>query len=152
MPTRSSPKTTEGDDGLLVFASVTSAVREEGWTADAHATAQTALYNFDVARFYEKWFRDMRDGQADHGEVPTIVPTTGYSVYPHPGWDSVEDPVPAWDAAYFIMPWLMYRHKGDERILSQQYGLMKVLGMTGEWFYGSSRTSESPPSPRSNTP
>ena len=104
---------------------------KNGWTADAHATAQTALYNFDVARFYEKWFRDMRDAQTDEGAVPTIVPTTGYSLDPDPGWDEVSGPVPAWDATYFIMPWLMYRHTGDTQVLRRQYELMKQYT---SWF------------------
>jgi alpha-L-rhamnosidase len=104
---------------------------KNGWTADIHATAQTAMYNFDMARFYEKWFRDMRDAQADSGAVSAIVPTTGYSLEPNPGWSELEGPTPAWDATHFIIPWLMYRHKRDERALRQQYGLMKRY-MT--WF------------------
>jgi len=111
----------------------TPVYEKNGWTGDAQATAATALYNFDMARFYQKWLRDLRDAQLDSGEVPTIVPTSDWSYEDAPGWGAVKGPTPGWDATYFIVPWLMYKFNGDERLLRKHYEPMKRYL---EWFEG----------------
>ncbi|WP_254533318.1 alpha-L-rhamnosidase [Natrinema gelatinilyticum] len=111
----------------------TPVYEKNGWTGDAQATAATAMYNFDMARFYQKWLRDLRDAQLDSGEVPTIVPTSDWSYENTPGWGAVKGPTPGWDATYFIVPWLMYQFNGDERVLQKHYKPMKQYL---EWFEG----------------
>lgn len=106
---------------------------KNGWTGDAQATAATAMFNFDMARFYQKWLRDMRDAQLESGEVPVIVPTSDWSYEGEPGWGAVHGPTPAWDATYFILPWLMYQFNGDERLLRKHYEPMKRYM---DWFEG----------------
>ena len=111
----------------------TPVYEKNGWTGDAQATAATALFNFDMARFYQKWLRDMRDAQLESGEVPVIVPTSDWSYEGSRGWGAVEGPTPGWDASYFIMPWLMYQYNGDERILEKHYEPMQRYM---DWFEG----------------
>ena len=86
-----------------------------GWLGDAHLTAEEAIYNFEMAGFYTKWMRDIRDAQKENGSVPDVVPTH-WELYPAD---------PAWGIACILIPWEVYRYYGDEQILEQNYPMMK---------------------------
>ena len=59
-----------------------------GWLGDAHLTTEEAVYNFEMAGFYTKWMRDIRDAQKENGSVPDVVPTH-WELYPaDPAWGS----------------------------------------------------------------
>jgi alpha-L-rhamnosidase len=90
---------------------------KNGWTGDAHITAEQALYNFDMASSFTKWINDLKDEQRDSGELPGIVPTGGW------GYDWGNGP--AWDSAYLLIPWYLYQYRGDERILREHYDRFK---------------------------
>ncbi len=85
-----------------------------GWTGDAQVFARTAAFNADIAGFFAKWQRDIRDAQFSNGGVPCVVPNTG----PIAG---DEDGGPAWSDATIICPWTMYLCYGDERVLEENY-------------------------------
>lgn len=105
----------------------TPVFEKNGWTGDAHLTADVAAYNFWMPRFYTKWLRDWTDSQLPSGEFPPIVPTAGWG-YLADTEAAIKAPIPAWDAAYVEIPWVMYRHYGDERILARHYdGARKYL-------------------------
>lgn len=38
----------------------------------------TALYNFELSRFLEKWLRDVKAEQLPTGGIPNTVPVQGY--------------------------------------------------------------------------
>ncbi len=80
-----------------------------GWGADAWAVAQEALYNLWMPRLFEKWIGDFRDQQDEQGFVGMIAPQAG----------SEEDLV--WSAAFVLIPWWVYVHCGDRRILEDSY-------------------------------
>ncbi len=80
-----------------------------GWGADAWASAPQALHNFSMARLYRKWIGDFRDCQLPSGMTNMIVPSAG------PEEDLV------WSAAYLFIPWWMYVHSGDRRMLEEFY-------------------------------
>jgi alpha-L-rhamnosidase len=112
----------------------TPVYEKNGWTGDAQLTARAALYNFDMGRFYEKWLDDFADAQRSDGEVPPIVPTSdwGYSDWGD-GESGIRSPNPAWDVAYALIPWWLYRHEGDRRILERHYeGLTNLLSYFGD--------------------
>lgn len=88
---------------------------KNGWTGDAHLAAETGLLYFDSAPGYRKWVDDLLDSQNEHGEVPAIVPTSG--------WGYGVGPV--WDSALFLVPWYLYVYTGDTRTLRQAYEGMK---------------------------
>lgn len=107
---------------------------KSGWTGDARLTAPAAAFNFEAAAFYAKWMEDLADAQLASGEVPTIVPTSGWSYQGSGGWKAVEGPTPAWDAAYFVIPLLLYDHYGDRRSLERAYPMMRrYLGWVGRF-------------------
>lgn len=86
-----------------------------GWLGDAHLTVEEAIHNFEMAGFYTKWMRDIRDAQKDNGSVPDVVPTH-WNLYPAD---------PAWGIACILIPWEVYRYYGDRQILEQNYPMMK---------------------------
>lgn len=104
----------------------TPVYEKNGWTGDAQLTAEMALYNFDMGRFYRKWLSDFADAQRENGEVPPIVPTSDWG-YTDSRFEGFEDPIPAWDAAYVLVPWWTYQYCGDRRILATHYEGMKAL-------------------------
>ena len=88
----------------------------QGWMGDAHLTAEEAIYNFDMAAFYTKWLRDIRDSQHEDGSVPDCVPFHNYGG---------KVGTPAWQVAYPLCAWYMYRYYGDTRILQQHYAALE---------------------------
>ena len=72
---------------------------KNGWTGDAHLAAETGLYNFHSAPAYAKWLNDLKDEQRPSGELPGIVPTSGWGYQ----WGNG----PAWDSAYVLIPWYL---------------------------------------------
>ncbi|MFB6174126.1 MAG: family 78 glycoside hydrolase catalytic domain [Halobacteriales archaeon] len=86
-----------------------------GWTGDNHIAARALMYNFDAARFYEKWQADHDDAQSRHGYVADTVPY-GYGTVP-------EDRT--WGITRVTVPWHLYRHYGDRGVLERHYEAMR---------------------------
>ncbi len=100
-----------------------------GWMGDGLVTMEEAMYNFDMAQFYIKWFHDMMDAQESDGHVPPIVP--------NPGWNwatSLKNPEnaipvfsdPWWGGALLMTPWNIYKYYGDSRYIAEGYESMKA--------------------------
>src|SRR4051794_2106006 len=51
---------------------------KNGWTGDAQVGAPTMLATLGLARFFTKRLGDIRDSQADSGQLPVIVPSSGW--------------------------------------------------------------------------
>ncbi len=84
-----------------------------GYGGDAHATMETALMNFGMGAFYTKWLADWRDVQRPDGDMPYTAPTRG-------GGGG-----PAWGGICVTLPWQVYLHYGDRRILRESYPTMQ---------------------------
>jgi alpha-L-rhamnosidase len=85
-----------------------------GWLGDAQIFAQTACFNAEVAPFLTKWLTDVTDAQSPSGAYPDVAPrlvTNG-------------DGTPAWGDAGVIVPWTLYRHYADTRILERHWESM----------------------------
>jgi alpha-L-rhamnosidase len=118
-----------------------------GWTGDAQTFSQTAIYNLDMAAFYTKWMRDVRDNQSPTGSFPSIAPNRGLE---H------RDNAPGYADAGHIIPWRLFLNYNDTGILAQQYdGMKRFVGflrsnnpehlwlnergrMFGDWLSGDS--------------
>ena len=86
-----------------------------GWIGDAHVTAEEAIYNFDMALFYQKWMNDIRSTRhADNGDIPYISP--------RPFTDGVG--TPAWSSGYLLIVWYLYQYYADESILADHFEAM----------------------------
>jgi len=79
-----------------------------GWTGDAQVFAPAALYNMDAGAFFRQWLFSVRDGLRDgpRGGFPDVAPFTGF------GHGS-----PGWAEAGVIVPWTVWLHTGDRRVL-----------------------------------
>ena len=84
-----------------------------GWMGDAQVFAQTAIFNMDMAAFFTKWTRDIREAQASDGRFPDFAP--------HP-FDSNQcfSGNPGWADAGVLVPWLHYVNYGDIDLLAEQ--------------------------------
>ncbi|HON48042.1 MAG TPA: family 78 glycoside hydrolase catalytic domain [Kiritimatiellia bacterium] len=89
---------------------------KNGWTGDASLASELAMYNFQNTAAYEKWIQDLIDEQRPDGNLPGIVPTSGWGYH----WGNG----PAWDSALVIIPWMLYVYQGDTRILETAYPAM----------------------------
>ncbi len=90
---------------------------KNGWTGDAQLAAETGLMNYDVASSYAQWLQTMADTQRPSGQFPGIVPSAGWGY----NWGSG----PAWDNAFILIPWYIYQHTGDSRLIKQHYDAMR---------------------------
>ena len=87
-----------------------------GWTGDAQVYVNSAAYIADVSAFFVKWLADLRDGQRWYGAYPTFVPKPFSRVFEYS---------PAWMDAGVIIPYYLFRHYGDTRLLRTQWDSMR---------------------------
>jgi alpha-L-rhamnosidase len=90
---------------------------KNGWTGDAHLAAEQGLLNYAPAALYTKWINDLGDEQRASGELPGIVPTSGWGYK----WGNG----PAWDSAFLLIPLYLYEYCGDTQVLRDHYDGMK---------------------------
>ncbi|WP_186757594.1 family 78 glycoside hydrolase catalytic domain [Echinicola salinicaeni] len=86
-----------------------------GYNGDGQVIAETSIHDFEMAPFYYKWLRDMRDAQEKNGRIPNTSPTLvggmGGGI--------------AWGSAYILIPYWMNHYYDDKRILEEHYPSMK---------------------------
>ena len=85
-----------------------------GWTGDALAFAPTSLFIADSHAFWSAWLQSIREEQFENHGIPVVVPNEVGEIV-QAGWS---------DAAVTI-PWDVYWRTGDERVLKENYGMMK---------------------------
>jgi alpha-L-rhamnosidase len=90
---------------------------KNGWTGDAHLAAEQGIYNFMPAGVYTKWINDLGDEQQPGGQLPGIVPTSGWGY----SWGNG----PAWDSAFELIPFYLYEYYGDPQPLCSHYDGLK---------------------------
>ena len=90
---------------------------KNGWTGDAQLATETGLLNFDAAAAYRQWLETIVDAQRPSGQLPGIVPSSGWGY----NWGNG----PAWDNALMLIPWYLYHYTGDQDVLERNYPAMK---------------------------
>lgn len=89
----------------------------QGYGGDALAIAEASMYNYDMELFFSSWMDDFADAQREDGFIPHTVPCQD-------GGGG-----PAWGCAYIIIPWMLYEHYGDRRVLESHYsGMERWMG------------------------
>ena len=86
-----------------------------GYTGDGQLTCHAALSTLDSRAFYEKWLQDIADSQ----DV-----LSGHIQYTAPYIRSGGGPG-GWGCAIVEVPYQLYRHYGDPKILSKYYHNMR---------------------------
>jgi alpha-L-rhamnosidase len=93
-----------------------------GWTGDIALFAPTAVYNFEMSRFLEKWLKDVKSEQTLGGGIPVTVPLVRVPFQ----WEiMIPMAVDHWGDACILVPWAMYKARGDKEILARMYPTMK---------------------------
>jgi alpha-L-rhamnosidase len=90
---------------------------KNGWTGDAQLAAETGLFNFAAGTSYNQWMDSFADVQRPSGQLPGIVPSSGWGF----NWGSG----PAWDSAFLLIPWYVYLYSGDSSSIRTHYDSMK---------------------------
>jgi len=83
-----------------------------GWMGDIQAFGQTAMFHMDLAAFFTKWLRDVRDDQARDGRFPDFAPQPF-------GPDGTFSGAPAWGDAGVLVPWDVWVNYGDRRLIEE---------------------------------
>ena len=89
-----------------------------GWTGDAEMFCRTAAINYDVRRFFDKWYNDIAADQCEDGMIPHVIPNAC-------GVFNISSGSPAWDDVATVLPWELYIAYGDKKRLERQYPTMK---------------------------
>jgi alpha-L-rhamnosidase len=85
-----------------------------GWMGDIQIFVGTGIFNMDMAAFFTKWMRDVRDAQAEDGRFADFSP--------HPfGKDKIFTGVPGWGDAGIVVPWRVWQGYGDKRLLAESF-------------------------------
>lgn len=98
----------------------------QGWTGDFAVFASTAVFNFDMSRFIDKWLLDMRSEQGRGGGFPMVIPRGG------DGWPAMA--TSAWGDASILVPWAEYLARGDKRLLERQYPAIQKFLKAAKWW------------------
>ena len=95
---------------------------KNGWTGDASIASELAQYLYENTAGYEKWLRDVMDAQLPNGNLPGIVPTSGWGYH----WGNGA----GWDSALPVIAWNLWIYRGDRRILDETYpALVRYLAL-----------------------
>ena len=109
-----------------------------GWMGDEQLTVEEAIHNFDMARFYIKYLRDIKVCQKEDGSISDVVPPY-WKLYPAD---------PAWGTAYITTAWYIYYYYNDIQVLEEHYDSIKryvdflssiaqddlvLMGKFGDW-------------------
>ena len=85
-----------------------------GWMGDIQIFVGTGIFNMDMAAFFTKWMRDVRDAQAEDGRFADFSP--------HPFGKNIRfTGVPGWGDAGLVVPWRVWQHYGDKRMLAESF-------------------------------
>jgi alpha-L-rhamnosidase len=97
---------------------------KNGWTGDAHLACEQAQFNFFPVSVHQKWVGDLGDEQKPTGQLPGIVPTSG--------WGYTWGNGPAWDSAFLLIPYYQYLFYGDTENFRRHYdGLKRYVDYLG---------------------
>ena len=92
-------------------------VREKaGWTQDVETAFDAYAYAFDCPEMYIKWQRDFLDIIHENGYVPPVAPGR---------FDGPTINGPWWGGMIVYLPWKIYSHFGDKKILEESFDAMK---------------------------
>lgn len=93
---------------------------KNGWTGDGMVGADMFLRNFDAGRLLAKWVNDIADTRTAAG-APLLIA-------PNPGWGTGR--APTWHSAYVLVPWSLWMHTGDRRVLeANEQGMAAYVDM-----------------------
>ena len=103
---------------------------KNGWTGDTSLSSEQMLINFNTRAILSKWSSDLRRSQRPAGQIPCVVPSTGWGYYGLMG--------PDWSSALLNVPYNLYLYAADRQLLLDNYDAIKrncdfMLSMTTDY-------------------
>ena len=92
-----------------------------GYGADMVASAETFLFNYDMANFYGKAIQDFANEQRQGGGITEIAPFTGIA---DRGYGDDSGPL-GWQLAFGYLQQQLYEFYGDKKVIESQYEAVK---------------------------
>ena len=86
---------------------------KNGWTGDAALSAEQIMLNFSAETSLREWLRNIRAAQTEEGELPGIVPTSGWGFE----WGNG----PAWDTVIVQLPYYIYKYTENREVLEENF-------------------------------
>ena len=74
-------------------------------------SADHMIMLYDIEKSSREWMKGLRAAQIESGQIPVIVPTSGW------GYDWGTGP--AWDSVLFNLPYLLYKIRGCTDIVNE---------------------------------
>ena len=104
-----------------------------GWTGDIALFSPTAVFNFNISRFLDKWLVDVKSEQRWGGGIPVTVPLVRVPFQ----WEiMIPMAVDHWGDACILVPWAEYSTNGDIDVLKKMYLTMKRYMKACEFWAG----------------
>ncbi len=95
-----------------------------GWMGDIQVFSGTSMFNADMAAFFTKWLRDVRDAQTPDGRFADFSPQPFRERL-----DSMHrgdfTGVPGWGDAGVVVPWRMWQQYGDVQAIRDNFDAAK---------------------------
>ncbi len=88
-----------------------------GYGGDIVATANSFIYNYDMAQFYNKAVRDFANEQRPQGGITEIAPFTGIA---DKGYGDDSGPL-GWQLVFPFVQKQLYDYYGDKRVIANNY-------------------------------
>ncbi len=89
---------------------------KNGWTGDAAASAEHIIMTIGAENSWREWLHNIRRTQLENGMLPGIIPTENW------GYDWGNGP--AWDCVIFVIPYFVYKYRGDTQIIRENAAAM----------------------------
>ena len=89
---------------------------KNGWTGDAAASCFHMEMLYDCEASLREWLANIRAAQNERGILPGIVPTDSW------GYDRGNGP--AWDAAAFHLPYVLWKYRGNTDVIRENAEMM----------------------------
>jgi len=96
------------------------------WLGDAHAVAETTIFNYDMAQLWTKFVDDIetvlgRGGETYFGQKATPGIPCDIAVGRRLGQEARPD----WGSAYVLLPWYLQTYYGDTEVFTRHYGHLR---------------------------
>lgn len=92
-----------------------------GWSGDAGVFVPTGVFLTDCYSIFRKWLNEFAAAQAEDGKASNIAPRCGNPDF----FTGLYEGSTGWGDACVIIPYTLYKHYGDKRILEENYETMK---------------------------
>ena len=97
-----------------------------GWTGDIQVFSPTALQLADAAPFLRRYLRNVATEQASNGTIPPIIPIEDSPPHTTNRVMRYFSTSVGWGDVAVMLPWDLYRYRGDTDVLRAQYDSAKA--------------------------